>query len=170
MDNTEKWVSAAEAVKLLRDAFSTSQGAAEAKLLEVCQSGHIRAARIKIMFNGIGKPGIVQADIIPPTNLHDGFPKDTEVSEDDFQFWLEKNAPRARTKIGRKRQYDRGEIETFVVRLMNHHGDFRPGDRVWDAQARLEEKISDKFGIAISTLRGILPPMLRHWRSTKVGN
>jgi hypothetical protein len=168
MDNAEKWLSTSEAAKRLQDAFSLSRGAAEARLLEVCQTGHVRAANIRVKFNGIGKPGIVQAEIIPHLRMREGFPTGAEVSEDDFEYWLTKNRPKVGT-TGRKRQYDHEKIEARVIELMDDHGDFYPGDPAWNAQARLEVKIVDEFGIAISTLRDILPAMLERWKRAKVG-
>jgi hypothetical protein len=61
-------------------------------------------------------------------------------------------------------------IQKATFELMDHHGEFSSDDSSWNAQARLEENLQDKFTAGISTLREHLPDILAAWRKTKVGN
>jgi hypothetical protein len=70
---------------------------------------------------------------------------------------------------GRPPKYDWGAIEQTVRYLMDENGDFSPDDPDWNAQARLEEALNDKFGIEKSAVRERLPPILQSWRKAKAG-
>jgi hypothetical protein len=61
-------------------------------------------------------------------------------------------------------------IQKVAFELMDHHGEFSPDDSSWNAQARLEATLQDRFGAGITTLREHLPDILAAWRKTKVGN
>jgi hypothetical protein len=82
--------------------------------------------------------------------------------------------PKQRTnpvaRRGRKPAYDWAAIQKATFKLMDHHGPFSVDDPDWNAQARLEDALTEKFGVGISTLREQLPKFLADWRKTKVGN
>jgi hypothetical protein len=61
-------------------------------------------------------------------------------------------------------------IRKAIFELMDHHGEFSPDDPSWNAQARLEEILHDRFSAGISTLRERLPDILAAWRASKAGN
>ena len=61
-------------------------------------------------------------------------------------------------------------IQKTAFELMDHHGEFSSDDSKWNAQARLEAILQDRFNAGISTLREHLPAILAEWRKTKVGN
>ena len=91
-------------------------------------------------------------------------------SLDRFVASIEPNSKPAASRGGRKPVYDWPKIRKAVFELMDHHGEFSPDDPKWNAQARLEEVLSDRFEVAISTLRERLPKFLEDWRNAKVGN
>jgi hypothetical protein len=74
------------------------------------------------------------------------------------------------TKAGRKPSYDWSAVECALIELMDEHGDFVPEDHDWNGQARLEEALQDRFGMAEATVRERIPEMLLRWRKAKAGN
>jgi hypothetical protein len=76
-------------------------------------------------------------------------------------------------KRGRPQEYDWQAIKAKAFALMDHHGNFRPDDPEWNAQARLEEQLADfcqaEYGHApeASSLREKLPAWLKEWREQK---
>jgi hypothetical protein len=62
-------------------------------------------------------------------------------------------------------------VSDEVIRLMGYHGDFSVDDAKWNAQARLEDLISDfcqrRFGkeVSPSTIRGHVSKALEGWRA-----
>jgi len=98
------------------------------------------------------------------------------VDSEQFAAWLKQsiggslrnNEPRGRR--GRPPEYDWEKIEGKVCEWMDYYGEFFTGDKDWNAQARLEEKIKEycttEFGRepTDSTLRDHLPAILKKWR------
>jgi hypothetical protein len=74
---------------------------------------------------------------------------------------------------GARPKYPWEEMEAKTYQLMDYHGPFSADDPVWDAQARLEEKLlkfcCDKTGRepSIGSLRTHLKPWLENWRSER---
>ena len=57
-------------------------------------------------------------------------------------------------------------VDEEVSKLMDFHGPFSDDDPKWNAQARLEEAIRDKFGLeaeAESTIRNMITEPLKAW-------
>ena len=76
-------------------------------------------------------------------------------------------------KRGARPKYPWDEMEAKTYQLMSYHGPFSADDPVWDAQARLEEKLLkfcyDKTGRepSIGSLRTHLKPWLENSRSER---
>jgi hypothetical protein len=76
-----------------------------------------------------------------------------QIERDSFINWIKSMLASKLTlsqsipkkKKGRRPLYDWAPVQRWVFELMDHHEEFLPGDREWDAQARLEEKISEKM-------------------------
>jgi len=100
------------------------------------------------------------------------------ISKKDFEAALVK-AGLPETKVGAKPgpkpDVDWEMIEAKCYDLMEHHGDFMPGDLDWDCQARLQEALMDycqetwELEPSESTLREKLPGWLLTWRERKTG-
>jgi hypothetical protein len=80
-------------------------------------------------------------------------------------------------KRGAKPSYDWVDVEAYVHQLMNEHGDFRPWDSEWKAQADLERAVAEylekqDLHPAESTIRERVGPMIKRWleRQEKAGN
>jgi hypothetical protein len=95
--------------------------------------------------------------------------------EDVLKLWPELSRVDANKakRGGRPPVVDWSLVEAETVRLMDHHGDFMPGDKKWNAQARLEADLKTycqkHFGKvpADSTLRGRIPGWLQSWAEEK---
>jgi hypothetical protein len=80
----------------------------------------------------------------------------------------------AKPKVGRTPSVDWSLVENEVFRLMDEHGEFLPGDKEWDSQARLEEAI-ERFlettyrrkSPSISTIRRHVRPALQRWKEER---
>jgi hypothetical protein len=78
-----------------------------------------------------------------------------------------------RRKGGRRPVADWAALKAEAIRLMEYHGNFIPGDRAWNAQARLETALlkfsKTRFGIepAPSTLREKIGPWLCEWKMAR---
>jgi hypothetical protein len=65
-------------------------------------------------------------------------------------------------------------VEKQIHHLMDHHGEFVPGDPEWNAQARLEEEVAnfikEEFRVerATSTIRKRVATALERWRAKRV--
>jgi hypothetical protein len=102
-----------------------------------------------------------------PDSTIDGMRRPVFVIKKELDTWR-KFANGMRKKGGRT-PHDWETIEKKVFELMDYHGDFSLTDRDWNAQARLEDKITDEFGIGHTQLRAKLPKMLERWRAGKIG-
>jgi hypothetical protein len=75
-----------------------------------------------------------------------------------------------RQKGGQKGALNQERVDSEVFRLMDHHGDFSVDDPVWNAQARLEEAISDfsekEIGRRLTEgpIRKYVQRSLKRWR------
>jgi hypothetical protein len=87
----------------------------------------------------------------------------------ELKSWLHKIPGAPKKRVGR-RPHDWDTIEKRIFKLMDENGDFSLDDPDWNAQARLEDKITDEFGIGVTQLRVRLPDILNRWKSTKAGN
>jgi hypothetical protein len=104
-----------------------------------------------------------------------------QIERDSFINWIKSILASKRPlsqsipkkKKGRRPLYDWAPVRRWVFKLMDHHGEFNPGHREWDAQARLEEKISDKMnnddGPSESLVREHVSKYLKDWRERKAG-
>ena len=90
-----------------------------------------------------------------------------EVSHQQFVKLL----PKQKSAAGRK-GHDWDAVETRVRELMDHHGDFMPGDEEgWNSRAKLVEQLQDESKIGRTQLNEKVPPMIERWRqSKKFGN
>lgn len=93
------------------------------------------------------------------------------VQRDSLCRWLAELSNRpAPQKRGRKVKYDWPAIEAEARRLMNHHGEFSPGDPDWNAQARLESEVLEYCARkwdeepSKTQLRSYLRKWLSDWR------
>jgi hypothetical protein len=77
---------------------------------------------------------------------------------------------RGKGTAGAAPAYDWTAIKNAVIELMDENGDFSIDDPTWNAQARLEAVLNDKFGVEKSALRVRLPNVLKDWRKLKAGN
>jgi hypothetical protein len=76
--------------------------------------------------------------------------------------------PQPKGKGGRPRRFDPAAVAAEVQRLMDYHGEFRPDDPEWDAQARLTDAVRSKFGEAAdSTIEDYIKEPLAKWRDSK---
>ncbi len=104
---------------------------------------------------------------------------DMSVEREDLGDWLGKlttEASKARGMKGsggRPNAVDWTVVKLEALRLMDHHGDFMPGDKAWNAQARAEillvKYCKERFGKepGESTLRERIPGWLTEWRDKK---
>jgi hypothetical protein len=69
---------------------------------------------------------------------------------------------------GRRPIYNWDAIGKRAGDLMDENGDFSGDDPAWNAQARLEERLTDQFGVEKSALRAWMPDFLEKWRSRKM--
>jgi hypothetical protein len=80
---------------------------------------------------------------------------------------------RAKRRTGRPPKLDWSAVEVEVFQLMDHHGEFSPNDREWNAQAKLEAAVQDlcklklHTDISVSRIKEKLPEMLQRWRDKK---
>jgi hypothetical protein len=80
----------------------------------------------------------------------------------------EDGLPLPKGKGGRPRRFDPTAVAVEVQELMDHHGEFRPDDPEWDAQARLTDAIRAKFGEAAdSTIEEYIKEPLTRWREQR---
>jgi hypothetical protein len=77
--------------------------------------------------------------------------------------------PAAKGKGGRKPVLDQTAVAAEVERLMDYHNEFIPGDKDWNALARLYDALRQKFGmeLANSTLDPYVKKPLADWREQK---
>jgi hypothetical protein len=74
------------------------------------------------------------------------------VIKKEFDSW--RRSANGLPKKGGRPPHDWNTIEKKVVELMDYHGDFSLTDPDWNAQARLEDRITDEFGIGRTQLGG----------------
>lgn len=96
------------------------------------------------------------------------------VRRDSLDRLIASIEPASKPPVPRRRggrpPHDWEAIRKVVFQLMDYHDEFSIDDPKWNAQARLEEAILDRFEVGVSTLRKRLPEMLAAWRKTKVRN
>ena len=83
-----------------------------------------------------------------------------------------KPAPSWQSKSGAKPKYDWPDVESFVHKLMDDHGEFRPWDSEWKCQAEVERAVTNYLGNshlrpAESTIRKRVAPMIDRWRKDR---
>jgi hypothetical protein len=105
----------------------------------------------------------------PGTRVSDHAGLLIEIAESCIDHF-EDNKPRAtrepKGKGGRRPRFNQEAVSKEVMRLMDYHGEFSDDDG-WNAQARLNEAIREKFGEAApSTVDEYIKEPLAHWRNT----
>lgn len=97
------------------------------------------------------------------------------VHRDSLRLWLaDLSGEASERKGGRPPEFPWGEIKAEAIGLMDYHGDFSTDDEEWNAQARLEEALTEfcskKYDRvpSPSTLREKLPAWLAEWRNRKL--
>jgi hypothetical protein len=170
---SDRWLTFVEAREIIKICLTASLGRSEAVLKAARTSGEVRNRGKAMLANDDGL-----------MNWHSRVePSDKELlfSHDDLLDWLtrqpEESKPSApppehpsERRAGRPAAYDWQAIGAETFKLMSYHGEFSTDDPAWNAQARLEEALNDKFGVSISTLRERLPKLLQEWRKSMVGN
>ena len=179
---SERWLSIDEAEIAISNREGCSVGRAQKILRDARASGEVRVRNDDPVLL-IADDGIVGMDLRPGAMNKGGINLDGQLvshrlsatssgdqfSEDDLTGWLNIHHPKAGRRGGRPPAYDWNAIRQVVFELMDHHDEFSVDDPEWNAQARLEEKLCDKFGVSTSALREQLPNMLKDWRNFKVG-
>ena len=182
----DQWITFDNVVELVRARLDASIGRAEAATKAARASGEVRTRNRPIddndpvlLTNDDGlmtwnqKPGVAVSNIATSD-------RKLLFSKDDLMDWLGRQPPPqkvpssspdpAARRIGRPPAYDWQAIQKAVVDLMDENGDFSVDDPDWNAQARLEEALNDRFGVGTSALRERLPKFLIDWRKSKAGN
>jgi hypothetical protein len=181
-----EWITFEEAVEIVRVCLGASIGRSGAVMKTARASGEVR-------FQNPADPVLLLADDgLVGMNLRQdkaGVTADgrsiihrtssanmSRISKDDLLDWLgrqpfeKKQAVPPARRGGRPPAHNWPAIDKAAIELMDENGDFSVDDPDWNAQARLEEALNDRFSVGISTLRGRLPNLLSDWRKTKVGN
>lgn len=144
----EEWLSFQEAVELVRSRTPMSFGRAEKIVHDARTSGEVQET----------------FPIRPPLSL-------PRLNKDDLNDWLDRQQPRTSTsKAGRRPKFDPAKVKKEVFKLMDHHGWFDPSDPEWDTQARLEEELMKKFGVAELTAREWATKFSTEWKAEKADN
>jgi hypothetical protein len=157
---SDRWLTSDEASETIRARLNASVGRSEAVLNAARASGEVRTQE-PIFLNDDGLVGMRHRQI--------GVQR---FNEDDLLDWLDRHHPKSRKghRGGRPPAYDWTAIKNAVIELMDENGDFSIDDPTWNAQARLEAVLNDKFGVEKSALRVRLPNVLKDWRKLKAGN
>jgi hypothetical protein len=178
----ERWLTFREAVELVRAHMNASVGRAEAVVKAARASGEVRSdlSRGRDGFLLLtADDGVVDMNMRPGALDKNGVVPKLILSKDDLTDWLSRQPPEKKPappstpsapRTGRTPAYDWVAVRRVTFELMNHHDEFSVDDPDWNAQARLEEILCEKFGMGISTLRAQLPKFLTEWRKLKVGN
>jgi hypothetical protein len=95
------------------------------------------------------------------------------VQRESLKGWLALLSGKASKKRGPRPAYPWQKIKAKLTELMDYHGDFSPDDREWNAQARLEEKLTAfcegecRRSPSLSQLRAQIAPWLAAWRDAR---
>jgi hypothetical protein len=155
---SERWLTFGQASEIIRARLDASVGRSEAVLQAARTSGEVRTQE-PVFLNDDGVVGLRLRQISV-----------RRFSEADLLDWLGRHHPEQRAPGRRGRpSHDWSKISAAAFELMDHHGEFSNDDPKWNAQARLEEALSDQFSVGISTLREHLPKLLDDWRKAKAG-
>jgi hypothetical protein len=180
---SDRWLTFGEAVEIVRKNLGgASTGRSEAVTNAARASGEVRFQNPDRPVLLMADDGIVGMDMRPGAQNKGGVTSDGkpithrpvntmyQISEGDLLDWLGRHHPEQRAPGRRGRpSHDWSKISAAAFGLMNHHGEFSNDDPKWNAQARLEEALSDQFSVGISTLREHLPKLLDDWRKAKAG-
>jgi hypothetical protein len=154
MSDQGTWISLQRAVVTVHAVMGGAPGPVYQTLISICADGLARArwtghhSRTR---PAIHKRDWVGADIDWSTPGGRVVKADgagmagVDFSEDDLNAWVAQQSPRSKggqSKGGRKRLIEQQAITAEISRLMDHHGPFSADDAEWNAQARLEEKIT----------------------------
>jgi hypothetical protein len=97
-----------------------------------------------------------------------------KVQRESLRRWLAELSGKASSKKrGPRDAYPWKEMEAKLIQLMDYHGDFSTDDPEWNAQARLEEKLTAfceeecRRSPSVSQLRTRIRPWLATWRSAR---
>jgi hypothetical protein len=176
--SSEIWLTTSEASNLIQTRLQTTPGRSEAILRAARASGEVRKLPGPVLLLaddglvgmdlGTRKVGI---DVDGKPVVHNLRPDVDRISELDLLDWLDRThpAPKKESRRGRPPAQDWDAIRRETFALMDHHGSFSPDDPAWNAQARLEAALTDKFDVVLSTLRDHLPKFLEDWKKTKDG-
>jgi hypothetical protein len=184
---TKQWLTFNEAVEIVKARLGSSVGRAESVTNAARASGEVRFYDPAFPVLLIADDGLVGMDLRPGAQRKAGISADgkqivhetlasqsaCQISSDDLLDWLNRQFPVAEPKArrgGRPPAYDWEAIRKATLELMDENGDFSTDDPAWNAQARLEEALNDRFGVEKSALRVRLPSFLNDWRKLKAGN
>jgi len=174
MSDADQWITFDDGVQLVRARIDASIGRAEAAMKVASTSGEVRTKYDGVVLtndDGLlgwgGKPHVITGS------------GKRLFSRDDLLDWLNRQAPEQKPAAscgaptrrgGRPPAYDWQAIQKVTFELMDENGDFSVDDPDWNVQARLEETLTDRFGVGTSQLRAHLPKFLEVWRKAKAGN
>jgi hypothetical protein len=189
---SEEWLTFGEAVEIARMHLGASIGRSQAVINAARASGEVRVHNPANPTLLMADDGVVGMGMRPGAQHKAGVTADGKmivrstvststchINSDDLLDWLSRQHPEKKPastsppsahRTGRPPAYDWAAVRKTTFELMDHHDEFSVDDPEWNAQARLEEILSEKFGMAISTLREQLPKFLTDWRKLKVGN
>jgi hypothetical protein len=181
---SEEWITFSEAVEIVMARLGASIGRSEAVTYAARASGEVRFDNPADPVLLMADDGLVGMDMRPGAQDKAGVTADGkpiihrnistrmfQISKDDLLDWLGRHHPEQRApRRGGRPPHDWSKISAAAFKLMDHHGEFSNDDPKWNAQARLEEALSDQFTVGISTLRERLPKFLEDWRKAKAGN
>jgi hypothetical protein len=182
-----QWLTQSEAIEKIRALLGANIGRSEAVLRAARASGEVRFQNPADPVLLMADDGLVGMDMRPGAQSKSGISGDGkaivhkisrsqnsfQISEDDLLDWLNRSYPESKPKAqrgGRPPAYDWDAIRKAAFELMDHHDEFSVDDPEWNAQARLEEKLCDRFGVGTSALRARLPNILKDWRKLKAAN
>jgi hypothetical protein len=164
----KKWLTFREATALVKDRCKASIGRSEAIFNTARASGEIRSRKEISLWADDGMGGgrylsFSTADLVDWLGRHH---PENPATADPMQAISRDKRPSSARRGRPPRDWETIRKEAFE--LMEYHGEFLPDDP-WNAQARLEEILHDKFDVGISTLREHLPGILSAWREAKAG-
>jgi hypothetical protein len=186
----DQWITFEDAVGLVRSHLGASIGRSQAVARTARSSGEVRTRKRSLTENEpvllTNDDGLMRWNQRSPAPDLD--PAGARLfNKADFLDWLNRQAPApiapaaaapAETvtdksaRRGRPPAYDwSGAIQKFAEKLMDYHGEFSQDDPKWNAQARLEEAITNEFSPEKSAVRDWLKNsnFLINWRKAKAG-